>query len=71
MYMNEVGEGHHEDIMRAFFRQKAGSIGGLLPVILTTVEGSSSKTRSSLAALSEANSTVLVSRECLSSDCQL
>ncbi|KAI0273769.1 Non-repetitive/WGA-negative nucleoporin C-terminal-domain-containing protein [Gloeopeniophorella convolvens] len=30
-YMNQVGEGHHDDLMRAFFRLRIGDIGKLLP----------------------------------------
>ncbi|KAI0302174.1 Non-repetitive/WGA-negative nucleoporin C-terminal-domain-containing protein [Russula brevipes] len=30
-YMNQVGEGHHDDLMRAFFRLRVADIGRLLP----------------------------------------
>ena len=30
-YMNQVGEGHHDDLMRAFFRLRVADIGKLLP----------------------------------------
>lgn len=29
--MNQVGEGHHDDLMRAFFRLRVADIGRLLP----------------------------------------
>lgn len=32
-YMNQVGEGHHDDLMRAFFRLRVADIGKLLPHI--------------------------------------
>lgn len=30
-YMNQVSEGHHDDLMRAFFRLRVADIGRLLP----------------------------------------
>jgi nuclear pore complex protein Nup133 len=61
-YMNESGEGHHEDVMRAFFRHHVGNIGELLPPVLAIAERSSRGSNRSLsAALREANSIMLVS----------
>jgi nuclear pore complex protein Nup133 len=64
-YMNERGEGNHEDVMRAFFRHHVGSIGELLPPILEIMERPSHGSGRSLSvALPEANSIVLVSFLC-------
>lgn len=30
-YMNQVGQGHHDDLMRAFFRLRVADVGKLLP----------------------------------------
>ncbi|KAI0322245.1 Non-repetitive/WGA-negative nucleoporin C-terminal-domain-containing protein [Amylostereum chailletii] len=35
-YMPQVGEGHHEDFMRAFFRLRVGDLGKLFPYLLDT-----------------------------------
>jgi len=61
-YMNEVGEGHHEDIVRAFFRYRVSDIGNLLPHVMEIVRQSAYELGQSLsAALPEANRIVLVS----------
>jgi hypothetical protein len=60
-YMNEIGEGHHEDIVRAFFRYKVGEIGNLLPHVMEITRKSAYELGRSLsAALPEANRIVLV-----------
>jgi nuclear pore complex protein Nup133 len=61
-YMNEVGEGHHDDIARAFFRYRAGDIGNLLPHVMEITRKSAYELGRSLsAALPETNRIVLVS----------
>lgn len=61
-YMNEVGEGHHEDIVRAFFRFRIGDIGNLLPRVMEITRKSAYELGRSLStALPEANRIVLVS----------
>jgi nuclear pore complex protein Nup133 len=60
--MNEVGEGHHEDIVRAFFRYRVGDIGNLLSHVWEITRKSSYEFGRSLsAALPEANRIVIVS----------
>lgn len=61
--MNEVGEGHHEDVVRAFFRYKVRDLGNLLPHVVEITRISAHELGRSLSAsLPEANSIVLVSR---------
>ncbi|OSX65290.1 hypothetical protein POSPLADRAFT_1054050 [Postia placenta MAD-698-R-SB12] len=40
-YMDAVGEGNHDDFVRAFFRMKVEDLGGLLPYVLGIVRQSS------------------------------
>ncbi|KAI0362165.1 hypothetical protein OH77DRAFT_1515456 [Trametes cingulata] len=42
-YMNALGEGHHEDCLRAFLRLRVRDLGGLLPHVLELVSRSSSE----------------------------
>lgn len=61
--MDKVGEGHHEDFMRAFFRLKVQDVGELLAWIMSLLkrlerEAPSLPTIS--PALCEANRAVLV-----------
>ncbi|KAI0374941.1 hypothetical protein BV20DRAFT_934524 [Pilatotrama ljubarskyi] len=42
-YMNDVGEGHHEDCLRAFLRLRVRDLGGLLPHVAELVRRSSSE----------------------------
>jgi nuclear pore complex protein Nup133 len=61
-YMTECGEGHHEDIMRAFFRLRVGDIGSLLPkVVDTTMKHQKGSSLSTSNILIEANNVLLVS----------
>lgn len=59
-YMNQVGEGHHADLMRAFFRLRAGDIGKLLPHVRDGTRRMLSEAPTNISnILSEANSIVL------------
>ncbi|KAH9856929.1 Non-repetitive/WGA-negative nucleoporin C-terminal-domain-containing protein [Lenzites betulinus] len=42
-YMNALGEGHHEDCLRAFLRLRVRDLGGLLPQAVELVRRSSSQ----------------------------
>ncbi|THG99186.1 hypothetical protein EW026_g3129 [Hermanssonia centrifuga] len=58
--MNEAGEGHHEDLMRAFFRLRVQDIGALLPHVLEIVRRSSYEITHSLTdTIPQANEIVL------------
>ncbi|KAF7796966.1 hypothetical protein EIP86_008154 [Pleurotus ostreatoroseus] len=58
--MNAVGEGHHEDLMRAFFRLKVQDLSALLPHVLSLVRRSSYElTRSLTDNVPQANDIVL------------
>lgn len=60
-FMRDVGEGHHEDYMRAFFRLKAQDLGALLPRINDIIRRSSYEVTQSLSEnLPQANDVVLV-----------
>lgn len=60
-YMDEIGEGQHDDVVRAFFRYKVGDIGNLLPHIGEITRKSAYELGRSLSAsLPEANRIVLV-----------
>jgi nuclear pore complex protein Nup133 len=69
-YMNQVGEGHHDDLMRAFFRLRVADIGRLLPHVR---DGTRRLAREAPAKqpdiLSEANRIILV--RCISWNAQL
>jgi nuclear pore complex protein Nup133 len=59
--MHTIGEGHYEDVMRAFFRTRASDIYQLLPHVMDIVERSTHERGRSLSnALPEANMIVLV-----------
>lgn len=65
--MNAVGEGHHEDCLRAFLRLRVRDLGGLLPQLaelvrqsISTLDGKSAK------VIPQANQVVLV---CALSEC--
>ncbi|KAI0054126.1 hypothetical protein FA95DRAFT_1530133 [Auriscalpium vulgare] len=59
-YMNQAGEGHHEDFMRAFFRLRVGDLGKLLPQVRDITRTSLNEVPTSAATiLPEANSVVL------------
>ena len=61
-YMEEIGDGPHEDVMRAFFRYHVADIAKLLKKVLEVVHASSMATSSTFPLiLSEANRVVLVS----------
>ena len=61
VYMYTIGEGHHEDVMRAFFRTRASDIYQLLPHVIDIVERATHERGRSLSnALPEANMIVLV-----------
>jgi len=61
-YMNEVAEGHHDDIVRAFFRYRVGDIGNLFSHVMEITRKSAYELGRSLSvALPEANRIVLVS----------
>lgn len=60
-YMRGVGEGHHEDFMRAFFRLKVDDIGSLFPHLLAIVRSSDHElTRDVLTIAPQANGIILV-----------
>lgn len=59
--MSEIGNGHHEDVMRSFFRSYVGDIGKLLKKVADIVnEESRSSGRNLIAILPEANRIVVV-----------
>lgn len=59
-YMQDIGEGHHEDYMRAFFRLKAHELGAILPRINDIIKRSSYEVTQSLSAnLPQANDAIL------------
>ncbi len=60
-YMNQVGEGHHDDLMRAFFRLRVADIGKLLPHIRDGTRRQLGDVPANMTdVLSEANGIVLV-----------
>ncbi|KAF8478553.1 Non-repetitive/WGA-negative nucleoporin C-terminal-domain-containing protein [Russula ochroleuca] len=59
-YMNQVGEGHHDDLMRAFFRLRIADIGKLLPHIRDGTRRQLGDVPANLpGVLSEANGIIL------------
>jgi nuclear pore complex protein Nup133 len=71
-YMNQVGEGQHDDLMRAFFRLHVADIGKLLPHVRDGTRrllGEVPATRPSV--LSEANGIVLVCHFTSIASCKL
>jgi len=61
-YMDEIGDGHHEDMMRVFFRSHVANIGHLLKKVADIVNAASkSPTGNVHALLPEANRVVVVS----------
>lgn len=59
--MNDIGEGHHEDIVRAFFRFKVAEIAVLLPYVVDIIRKSAHELGRDLSvSLPEANRVVLV-----------
>ena len=63
LFMNKVGEGHHEDYMRAFFRLKLQDIGSLLPIVNDIVDRSTREITQNLAdSVPQANEIILVSK---------
>ncbi|KAF8798054.1 hypothetical protein BYT27DRAFT_7203757 [Phlegmacium glaucopus] len=59
-YMEEIGDGPHEDVMRAFFRYHVADIAKLLKKVLDVVHASSTAANSNLPhLLPEANRVVL------------
>lgn len=59
--MNQVGEGHHDDLMRAFFRLRVADIGRLLPHVRDGTRRLLEETPAKQPdILSEANGIVLV-----------
>lgn len=70
-YMHEVGEGHHEDYMRAFFRLRVEDIASIFPQVISIVRSSShDMTRDLPTALVQANAIILVCK-CLLRFCLL
>jgi nuclear pore complex protein Nup133 len=60
--MEEIGDGPHEDVMRAFFRYHVADIAKLLKKVLDIVQASSMAANSTLPhILLEANRVVIVS----------
>lgn len=62
-YMEHVGEGHHEDFMRAFFRLRAQDVGELLAwtmSLLKRLEREAPSLPTLGPALCEANRAILV-----------
>lgn len=60
-YMEEIGDGPHEDVMRAFFRYHVADIAKLLKKVLDVVHASKAASSTFPPILSEANRVVLVS----------
>ena len=60
-YMEEIGDGPHEDVMRAFFRYHVADIAKLLKKVLDIVHASKAASSTFPPILSEANRVVLVS----------
>ena len=60
-YMEEIGDGPHEDVMRAFFRYHVADIAKLLKKVLDVVHASKVASSTFPPILSEANRVVLVS----------
>ncbi|KAI0780884.1 Non-repetitive/WGA-negative nucleoporin C-terminal-domain-containing protein [Trametes elegans] len=59
-YMNALGEGHHEDSLRAFLRLRVKDLGGLLPHVVESVRRSSSEMAGNSArVIPQANQVVL------------
>jgi hypothetical protein len=68
-YMNDVGERHHEDFMRAFFRLSVRDVGELLGWImhlLSRLERETANVQNMVPALCEANKATLVCQPSLS-----
>ena len=59
--MEEIGDGPHEDVMRAFFRYHVADIAKLLKKVLDVVRASMTASSTFPPILSEANRVVLVS----------
>lgn len=60
-YMNAIGEGHHEDCLRAFLRLHVRDLGGLLPQLAELVRQSvSTLHENSAKVIPQANQVVLV-----------
>jgi hypothetical protein len=61
VYMTDIGEGHHEDVIRTFFRNRVGDIGQLIRKVPHVIAKASQESGHSLADfLPEANQIVLV-----------
>ncbi|GBE81938.1 hypothetical protein SCP_0403120 [Sparassis crispa] len=58
-YMNAVGESHHEDCVRAFFRLKVEDIGSVFPHLLQIVRNAAQGGRSLAVELEQANRIIL------------
>ncbi|KAI0807541.1 hypothetical protein C8Q74DRAFT_1213431 [Fomes fomentarius] len=59
-YMNAIGEGHHEDGIRAFLRLRVGDLGGLFPHVAELVHVSAADMSGrSTEVIPQANQTVL------------
>src|ERR1700720_1695482 len=62
VYMNEIGQGHHEDTVRVFFKSRVGDIGNLLPHVMKIARKSAYELGRNLSTvLPEANRIILVS----------
>ena len=60
-YTEDIGDGPHEDVMRAFFRYHVADIAKLLKKVLDIVHASKAASSTFPPILSEANRVVLVS----------
>lgn len=59
--MSAIGEGHHEDCLRAFLRLRVRDLGGLLPQVAELVRQSASTlTEKSTKLIPQANQIALV-----------
>jgi len=61
-YMEQIGEGHHEDVLRTFFRSRIADIGNIIEkVVAITNEASVATGHDEIVFLPEANRIILVS----------
>lgn len=61
VYMHEIGKGHHEDVIRAFFRLRVGDIGRLISKVgEAATQAARLSQRDIIEFLPEANRIVLV-----------
>ena len=71
-YMNAIGEGHHEDGIRAFLRTRVRDLGGLFPHVAELVRISGSDmTGKSAEVIPQANQIVLVRSRLICNDASI